>query len=565
MMDGRRGGRRRGDQTLLPLRRPARHFAHTVSCWYCDFKCMAFNELLFRLGRRHSKILRIWFSIGIGFSLAALIGATVVSDVFQHLQPRFSSLKQISLLSYMCYCCLVCLLFSFCKIILCEMAKATLTYAGIARSRDSSFSLSFLTAGMHMSPSSMGFLCLSSFLCVLVHEFGHALAAASEGVQMEYIAIFCALVFPGALVAFNDASLQLLPGLASLRIYCAGIWHNAAVCGVCTLALFLLPFILSPLYIHGESPMVLDVHSTSPLSGYLSPYDVIHSLDEFRVYTADQWKQKLTVLTEQTPPLSFGQSSEMGNMQKSYCVPHSLIEKSIHVPFTRYETYCPNELFAFAPITCPDMSEYRNGGNKTNNQESVETIHCLNAKDVIKLRKCAHDPVQASSDKSGCLCSEDESCFMPVQLPGLGWVEITYSRLECLNHGRSVDSENQQSNSGEKGCIQTFVFVGDLTAMAHSVHLTSYQPRLSMYFIAYLPDLLERFLTCSFHVSMVLALLNSLPVFFLDGESILEVTLLHYFGFMSSRMRQSVLRCCLYVGTAICAFLIMRTIFVSVS
>ncbi|KAL1547842.1 S2P endopeptidase [Salvia divinorum] len=527
MMDGRRGGRRRGDQTLLPLRRPARHFAHTVSCWYCDFKCIAFNELLFRLGRRHSRILRIWFSIGIGFSLAALIGATVI--------------------------------------ILCEMAKATLMYAGITWFRDSSFSLSFLTAGMHMSPSSMGFLCLSSFLCVLVHEFGHALAAASEGVQMEYIAIFCALVFPGALVAFNDASLQLLPGLASLRIYCAGIWHNAAFCGVCTLALFLLPFILSPVYIHGESPMVLAVHSTSPLSGYLSPYDVIHSLDEFRVYTAEEWKQKLTVLTKQTPSLSFGQSSGIGNLQKSYCVPHSLIEKSIHVPFTRYETYCPNELFAFAPITCPDMSEYGDGGNKTNSQESVETIHCLNAKDVIKLRKCAHDPVQASSNHSRCLCSEDESCLMPVQLPGLGWVEITYSRLECLNRGRSLVSENQQSNSGERGCLQTFVFVGDLTSMAHSIHLTSYQPRLSMYFIAYLPDLLERFLTCSFHVSMVLALLNSLPVFFLDGESILEATLLYYFGFLSSRMRQSVQRCCLNVGTVICAFLIMRTIFVSVS
>lgn len=46
---------------------------------------------------------------------------------------------------------------------------------------------------------------------------------------MEYIAFFLALAFPGALVAFNDASLQLFSGVASLRIYCAGIWHNAVV------------------------------------------------------------------------------------------------------------------------------------------------------------------------------------------------------------------------------------------------------------------------------------------------------------------------------------------------
>lgn len=487
---------------------------------------MAFNDLLYRFGRRHSRYLRVWFSIGIGFSLAALIGVTVI--------------------------------------ILCEMAKAPVLYAGYAESGDSLFGLSFLTSGMHMSPSSMGYLCLSSFVCVMVHEFGHALAAASEGVQIEYIALFLALVFPGALVAFNDASLQLLPGMASLRIYCAGIWHNAAFSGVCTLALFLLPFILSPLFIHGENPMVLDVHSVSPVSGYLSPYDVILSLDEFRVNTAQEWKQKIAVLANQTPLLSFGQSNEIEHVQKSYCVPHSLIQKSIQVPFTGDETYCPNELFAFAPITCPDMSKFDDGGNKTNHQNTGESIHCLNAKDVIKLKKCAYDTVQVSKNNSGCLCSEDESCLMPVQLPGLGWVEITYSRLECLNHGRSLFRGNQSSNSRERGCLQTFVFVGDLISMAHSVHLTSYQPRLSMYFIAYLPDLFERFFTCAFHVSMALALLNSLPVFFLDGESILEATLVHYFGFLSSRMKQSVLRCCLYGGTFICTFLILRMIFVSV-
>ncbi|KAL8489291.1 hypothetical protein ACS0TY_024784 [Phlomoides rotata] len=33
---------------------------------------MAFNEPLFRFGRRHSRYLRVWFSMGIGFSLAAV-------------------------------------------------------------------------------------------------------------------------------------------------------------------------------------------------------------------------------------------------------------------------------------------------------------------------------------------------------------------------------------------------------------------------------------------------------------------------------------------------------------
>ncbi len=52
---------------------------------------------------------------------------------------------------------------------------------------------------------------------------------SSEGIQMEYIAIFIATLFPGALVAFNYELLQALPQITALRVYCAGVLHNAVV------------------------------------------------------------------------------------------------------------------------------------------------------------------------------------------------------------------------------------------------------------------------------------------------------------------------------------------------
>lgn len=51
----------------------------------------------------------------------------------------------------------------------------------------------------------------------------------STGLQIEYIAVFLAIIFPGALVAFNYDLLQSLPRFSMLRIYCAGIWLNAVV------------------------------------------------------------------------------------------------------------------------------------------------------------------------------------------------------------------------------------------------------------------------------------------------------------------------------------------------
>lgn len=100
-------------------------------------------------------------------------------------------------------------------------------------------------------------------------------------------------------------------------------------------------------------------------------------------------------------------------------------------------------------------------------------------------------------------------------MPGLIWVEITYSRpysLECLQFRRESVGDSRTSDSMESNCGGTFVFVGDVISMARSVQLTAYQPRWAFPLGTYLPNVLERILRCMFQVSLTLALLNSLPV-----------------------------------------------------
>ena len=55
------------------------------------------------------------------------------------------------------------------------------------------------------------------------------LVTCSEGIRIEYIAIFIAVLFPGALVAFDQELLETLPHFTALRVYSAGVWHNAVV------------------------------------------------------------------------------------------------------------------------------------------------------------------------------------------------------------------------------------------------------------------------------------------------------------------------------------------------
>ncbi|KAH9795360.1 Membrane-bound transcription factor site-2 protease-like [Citrus sinensis] len=477
-MDGRRlrrfGRRRRRQSSLLPVgaTAPDDNAAYTVSCCYCDFKIRALNDALSRFGRRHAAWLRVWFSIGVGFSLTLLL------------------------------------------------ALSFLLVWNLFAQRNSNDAAFFFLFGFSPSVSlaDAAYLLLSTLISVSVHEFGHATAAACEGVQVEYIAVFFAVLFPGALVAFNQDLLQSLPRFTVLRVYCAGIWHNAAV---------------------------LDVPSTSPLSGYLSPGDVIVSLDGIHIHNEQDWMEVAALLDKYTPQNS-SHSKYPGlraaDGRKGYCVSNYMIEESKKIQLLDNQSACPNDFTAFVTVQCFDISISVNVSSEGDQLNKLENVYCLNANDIVKLKKCGDGWVTSSTNGSHCVCSKEESCLTPVQLPGLAWVEITYSRpysLECKQLSRSSVSDTRTTDFTDPHCGGTFVFFGDVIFMAQSVSLTQYQPRWASAFGAYLPNILRKSLICIFHVSLTLALLNSLPAYFLDGESIFEVTLC-FITSLSPRQREKV-------------------------
>ncbi|XP_018817730.2 membrane-bound transcription factor site-2 protease homolog isoform X1 [Juglans regia] len=541
-MEGRRvrrfGRARTRSQTpsLLPFRTTTvattPNLSNTISCWYCDYKISILNQPLFRFGRRHARNLRVWFTIGIGFGLTALIGVTMI--------------------------------------LLWELGKALFLFPPNTKLGNLSTALLFgfspSVSGLSMSLADAGYIFLSTLISVTVHEFGHALAAACEGMQMEYIAIFIAGLFPGALVAFDYELLQALPQFTALRVYCAGVWHNAVCCAGCGLVLFLLPLILCPFYIHNECPLVLDLLSTSPLSQYLSPGDLIISLDGVRIHNAQEWME-MTALIDEVSLHITNHSKYNGDFgrvtgRKGYCVPNFMTEDPEKILSVDNQSACPNDLTAFAKIPCLDMRMSDGGSSEDGHPKRRQDTHCMNAKDIVKLNKCG-DGWATITNGSSCTCSLDESCLSPLWMPGLSWVEITYLRSsspECMQLGRNSFSISQISDLAEAKCHGTFVFVGDVISMASSVHLTSYQPRWAFCFGTSLPNVLERVLMCTFHVSLTLALLNSLPVYFLDGESLLEVTLSH-FTLLSPWKREMVLRACLFGGTLISLLVFVRTFF----
>ncbi|KAL5997597.1 hypothetical protein ACLOJK_008527 [Asimina triloba] len=392
----------------------------------------------------------------------------------------------------------------------------------------------------------------------------------SEGVHIEYIAIFLAVLFPGALVAFNYELLRNLPHLAALRVYCAGIWHNAVCCGICGLALFLMPLLLYPVYRHGEYPMVLSVSSESPLSESLSYGDLIISLDGISIHDPQEWTEKMASIDfqaqQESDSMKDTQSMKSISGGKGYCVPNYWIDESKKIEPEDEWVTCPGDLkpFRSSPLLY-DQNSHSNDLNLTGH------MYCLLAEDVVKLKKCSDRWQTSATNRSSCPClkfdcldkptlidrlEQDETCLSPVEKPGLRWVEITYSSPyspECSHFRRTLSEDFENNKSSSDNCGGTFVFVGDVLSEAHSVQLTPYWPRWRSKFGLHFPHLLEKSLAYTYHVSATLALLNSLPVFFLDGESIMEV-LLCYVTRLNPRRQRKYLRVCLMGGTLLSMF-----------
>ncbi|KAF8390845.1 hypothetical protein HHK36_023144 [Tetracentron sinense] len=136
---------------------------------------------------------------------------------------------------------------------------------------------------------------------------------SSEGLQIQYIAIFLAVLFPGALVAFNYELLQSLKNSVKwismhelfykLSQFDADSYHFSLV--LRSLCFGIVPpafdLHLSTHLLHSyiiPREQVLDVSPASPLSSYLSRGDAIVSLDGLRIHDPQEWTEIIALMDE---------------------------------------------------------------------------------------------------------------------------------------------------------------------------------------------------------------------------------------------------------------------------
>lgn len=97
-----------------------------------------------------------------------------------------------------------------------------------------------------------------------LNKISYFLFLFREQVRVNGFGMFFMAVYPGAFVDLYTEHLTVISPLRQLRIYCAGVWHNAVLVLVGLLILWCLPYILVPVYVTGQGAVVLNVLKVSP-------------------------------------------------------------------------------------------------------------------------------------------------------------------------------------------------------------------------------------------------------------------------------------------------------------
>ncbi|KAL9968826.1 hypothetical protein ACROYT_G020963 [Oculina patagonica] len=178
--------------------------------WYTT----RFNRSFVRFGQFHPYLLHMWFSVGV------LVGALLmVASV----------------------------------VILC----LTL-YKAFAKDAPEQV-LTPVMPGVNVPWSQVLYYLVTLTISGVFHEFGHAISAVREQVRVNGFGMFFMAVYPGAFVDLYTEHLSVISPVRQLRIYCAGVWHNAVLVLVGLVFLWSLPYLLVPIYVTGQGAVVFNV------------------------------------------------------------------------------------------------------------------------------------------------------------------------------------------------------------------------------------------------------------------------------------------------------------------
>ncbi|KAI6651595.1 Membrane-bound transcription factor site-2 protease-like [Oopsacas minuta] len=310
-------------------------------------------------------------------------------------------------------------------------------------------------------------------ISAIFHEAGHGLAAVNENVKVNGVGVFCFIIYPAAFVDLCSEDLSTLTPRKRLRIYCAGICHNFILAVIAVIFLILAPYILSLFYSVSSGIYVMSVDTNSVLHNKVFPSDIIMQLNGCQTLSNSDYISCLREIITISQP--------------GYCVDQSYIDE--HEEIGEHSEDC-----------CKD---------------NIDSDLCFRIDGYVPPYRCMHARIvsQKQQCNSNTDCESTSKCSVPV-LPE----EDRLIRISLLGIAPSQDT----------------LYLGTGYDLFYILSTSNYIPKSELC-IPELPTFVETFLSMIVSISGALALLNSVPCYYLDGYWIFDTFLDAYCPFMFNK------------------------------
>eukprot|EP00727_Mastigamoeba_balamuthi_P002684 m51a1_g12412 hypothetical protein (1070) ;mRNA; r:723078-727396 len=356
-----------------------------------------------------------------------------------------------------------------------------------------------LVPGVNLPLSQALYLAVAAALGGLVHEAGHAIAAACEGVPAVGAGISVFGPWPAFYVEIADAVRSLHPS-RRLRVFCAGAWHNLVLAAAAFVLLRCVPLAVWPLVAaSGESALVSGLPEASPLAGHVQPLrDTLLSIGSCRVGSVRDVAECLW---------GTGASAvrDLG-----YCPPVATVDAGEGARDALPASWMLTPGVEDAKCCSPSYEgrgqcfELMRGG-------APPVLLCLDANRISGANDgYCRTPSDCPQPRAG-------SCALPVFVP-------TNMSLYDLRFSRSAAYEGPLANQPRERSV---LLIADAEGVWGSMELSDWSPRAywrdlapdwALRVAVNTPIVLRTLLFYVVSVSAGLGLLNMAPVFYLDGE-----------------------------------------------
>ncbi|GBB92076.1 hypothetical protein RclHR1_01960026 [Rhizophagus clarus] len=469
----------------LPFRKPP---AITLSYFCLRYKTTKFNTFFESLAKKAPKFWKIWFDVGVFVGISAMIIGICVMilagwklllgmigsfefSIQNHdindntsLQPKF--VKRSGEINH-----------------------------HVEKNNEDHQIFIPVIPGVTLPTSHLIYYLIALFICGIIHEAGHAIAAYCESVPIDYAGIFLYFFYPGAFVSFSELHFNKCSFRKKLRILCAGVWHNVVIflfgmlilnSGIVTLLMSLTGY----RSVEGTGVSVISVES-SDLTGILYPSTLITKLDDYELNEAslDKWNKFLL------------KNYELTKGDYGFCASEKDITPALDCcDITAIHPYGNSE---DKEISCFQRSDQNNSHYKE--------LSCLHARPIL---------VNINEQR----CRKDLDCDNPSPMCVLPYTPVGFPVPVRIYFKHPSWIANQKENKE-----QVLLWLGDLENLWEIVQVSTFQPRWS-WVPLWIPFAVEIIIRYTVSFSLALCILNILPAFQLDGYHALTTILTRLYG-----------------------------------